>query len=133
MDSLPTELLYLAWSVVLLLVYVGVQGVLWVSETGPKYNAGPRDEGREPKGVHANRAVRALKNFGETYPAFIALSLALAVTERTGGIGAFGAALWFWARVAYLPLYVFGVPYIRSVAWGIALVGLVLMLIRLFG
>ena len=128
---MPSELLYLAWSVVLLVVHVLVQGVLNVRETGAAYNAGPRDEGREVRGVHAGRAVRALKNFGETYPAFIGLALALAIAGKTGGIGALGAALWFWGRVAYLPLYLFGAAYVRTVAWAAALIGLILMLIDL--
>jgi uncharacterized MAPEG superfamily protein len=129
--ALPTELVYLAWSVVLLFVHIGMQGVLTVVATGARYNAGPRDEGREARGIHAGRAARALKNLIETYPAFVALALGLAVTGKTGGIGALGAALWFWARVAYLPLYLFGVAYVRSFAWGVAFIGLILMLIRM--
>lgn len=129
---LPTEIVYLAWSVVLLLVHVAIQGVLFVSEAGARYNAGPRDENREPRRVHAGRAVRALRNFLETYPAFVALALAVALTGRTGGLAAIGAALWFWARVAYLPLYLFGVSYVRSIVWVAATLGLLLMLIGLF-
>jgi uncharacterized MAPEG superfamily protein len=129
--ALSTELIYLAWSVVLLLIHVGVQGVLWVKDTGPRYNAGPRDENRKPRSVYAGRAARALRNFLETYPAFVALALALAVSGRAGGIGAAGAALWFWARLVYLPLYLFGVSYIRTGAFAVSLIGLVLMLIGL--
>lgn len=130
-DTLPAELLYLAWSVALLLVHVAIQGVLWVSETGASYNAGPRDENRKPRSVYAGRAARALRNFLETYAAFVALALALAVTGKTGGLGALGAGLWFWARIAYLPLYIFGVSYVRTLAFAAAFIGLVLMLIAL--
>jgi len=128
---LSAELLYLAWSVALLLVHIAVQGVLWVSETGARYNAGPRDENRKPRSVHAGRAARALRNFLETYPAFVALALGLAFAGKTGGMGALGAALWFWARAAYLPLYLFGVSYVRTLAFVVATIGLVLMLIDL--
>ena len=128
---LSTELIYLAWSVVLLVIHIVIQGVLTVRETGASYNAGPRDEGREARGVHAGRAARTLRNFLETYPAFIGLALALAVTGKIGGIGALGAALWFWGRAAYLPLYLSGVAYIRTAAWVVALIGLILMLIAL--
>jgi uncharacterized MAPEG superfamily protein len=125
--SLPTELVYLAWSVVLLLVHIAIQGGLSTAKLGV-YNAGPRDEGREPRGVHAGRATRALRNFLETYPAFVALALGLIVAGKSG---AFGAALWFWARAIYLPLYLLGIPYLRTVAWVAAAGGLVLMVIRL--
>lgn len=128
---LSTELTYLAWSVGLLIVHIALQGGAAMAELGLPYNAGPRDEGRKPKGALAQRADRALRNILETYPAFVALALALAVAGKVGGMGATGAALWFWGRAAYIPLYLFGVPYARTLAWIVALVGLILMLMRL--
>lgn len=125
------ELRLLVWSVVLLLVHMAVQGALVMPLRGAVWNAGPRDEGQPPLGKYPGRAQRALENFKETYPAFIALALALAVTGKTGANGALGAELWFAGRVVYLPLYLFGVPWLRSVAFGVSLVGLVLMLGRL--
>jgi len=127
----PTEVFYLAWSVVLLLAHVFLQGGLAAREVGLVYNAGARDEGRRPRGLFALRAERAARNFLETYPAFVGLALALVVTGGHGGLGATGAALWFWSRLAYLPLYVSGVPWVRSFAWFGSLFGLLLMLIRL--
>lgn len=129
---MATELQVLGWSVLLLILHIAVQGALMVRARGARYNAGPRDEGQPPLGRHAGRALRALDNFKETYPAFIALALALAVTGRTGGDGALGALLWFGGRLVYLPLYLLGVPWLRSVAWGVATAGLLLMLLRLF-
>lgn len=131
MTTLPLELTLLGWSVVLLVVALMLQGQLATRELGVKWNAGPRDGDRRPQSALAGRAQRALDNFKETYPAFIALALALAVSERTGGLGATGALLWFVARVVYHPLYLFGVPYVRSMVWVASMFGLLLMLIRL--
>lgn len=131
MTTLPIEITLLGWSVVLLTVAILLQGHFATRERGTQWNAGPRDGDNAPKGVMAGRAQRALDNFKESYPAFLALALALAVTGRTGGIGAIGAMLWFAARIAYHPLYLFGVPYVRSLAWMASMVGLLLMLIRL--
>jgi uncharacterized MAPEG superfamily protein len=128
---LSSELTYVAWSVVLLILHIALQGGLATLELGLPYNASARDEGRSPRGLFAGRANRALRNFLETYPAFIALALALAITGKTGGLGATGAMLWFWGRLIYAPLYLFGVPYLRTLAWGVALVGIILMLIAL--
>ena len=128
---MSVELQLLAWSVVLLIVHIGVQGALVAPLRGAVWNAGPRDEGQPPLGKYPGRAQRALENFKETYPAFIALALALVVAGRTGGVGTLGAWLWFAGRVAYLPLYVLGVPWLRSVAYGVSLVGLIMMLTRL--
>jgi uncharacterized MAPEG superfamily protein len=125
------ELRLLAWSVVLLIVHIAVQGAFVAPLRGAGWNAGPRDEGQPPLGKYPGRAQRALENFKETYPAFIALALALVVTARTGGNGTLGAWMWFAARVIYLPLYLLGVPWLRTGAYGVSLVGLVLMLLRL--
>ena len=81
--------------------------------------------------VAAGRLDRALKNLLETYPAFIAIVVALVVTGKTGGMAATGAWIWLAARVPYVFLYAGGVRAIRTLAWTVSIVGLVLMLIRL--
>ena len=128
---ISTEINLLGWSVVLLLAHITVQGGLVLPKRGLVWNAGPRDEGQPPLGKYAGRAQRALDNYKETYPAFLALVLGLAVTDRTGGTAEFGAWLWFAARVVYLPLYLFGVPWLRSAAYAASLAGLVFMLLQL--
>ena len=130
MTHLSTEMLLLGWSTVLLFAYVMIQGQTATRDRGLDWNAGPRDGEQKPLGEMAGRAERALKNFQETYPVFIALALGLAVTDRTGGIGAIGAWLWFGARIAYIPLYLFGIKYVRSLCWTVSILGLLLMLIR---
>jgi uncharacterized MAPEG superfamily protein len=131
MTALPQEIIVLALSTVLMMVQIGLQGILATRELGRSWNAGPRDDGLRPTDVHAGRAERALKNLLETYPAFVALALGLVVTERAGGLGAFGAWLWLTGRIVYVPLYLAGTPYIRTLAWIAAAVGLTLMFIRL--
>lgn len=131
MTTLPIELTLLGWSVAMLTIAIMLQGQFATRERGVKWNAGPRDGDNTPQGVMGGRAQRALDNFKESYPAFIALTLALAVSGRTGGLGATGAMLWFVARIVYHPLYLFGVPYVRSLVWVASMFGLLLMLIRL--
>jgi uncharacterized MAPEG superfamily protein len=129
---LPTELTVLALSVVLLVVHIGIQGALVTKERGTAWNVGARDGAEAPLGPLAGRASRALTNYKETWPALIALSLALAVTSRTGGIGAAGAWLWLAARLVYLPLYLAGVPVLRTLVYLASMAGLGMMLARLF-
>jgi len=118
-----------ALSVVLLVVHVLLQGQMANIELGSDWNAGPRDEGRKPKGRIAGRAERASKNFQETYPAFVGLALALAIVAPVSPLGHAGALIWFAARLVYIPLYLGGVAYIRSLAWAVAMLGLLLMCI----
>jgi uncharacterized MAPEG superfamily protein len=127
---MSTEMMLLGWSVVLLLAYIVAQALAAV-ELGLPYLMTARDDNRQPRNVYAGRLARALTNFLETYPAFVALALGLAVTEQTGGLGAIGAHLWFWMRVIYLPLYALGIPVVRTLVWTGSVVGLVLMLLAL--
>ena len=123
-----TEIAVLGWSVVLLLAQVLLQAVS-TYDLG-SYLLGPRDDNRQSGNVMAGRLKRALENLLETYPAFVALALALAVTGKTGGIAATGAWVWLIARVVYVPLYAFGVPAVRTLAWVVSVVGLLMMLLR---
>ncbi len=99
-----TEMTVLSWSVVLLLAQVAAQAFASY-DLGPRYLLGPRDENR-PRNVLAGRLARALRNLLETYPAFIAVALALVVTEKAGGIAATGAWMWLagaWAGASRGP------------------------------
>jgi uncharacterized MAPEG superfamily protein len=125
-----TEIWVLGWSVALLIVQVIVQACA-TYDLGPKYLFSPRDEGRVSRSIVAGRLSRALRNLLETYPAFIALVLALAVTGKTGGIAATGAVLWLIARVLYVVVYATGTPVVRTLIWFASIIGLVLMLVRL--
>lgn len=124
---MPTEITVLALSTVLLVVHILAQGRSATRDNGVEWNAGPRDE-TKPQSVMTGRLDRAKWNFLETYPAFVALALALAVTGQTGGWAAGGAVLWLAARIAYLPLYAFGVSFVRSAAWAASMLGLMAML-----
>ncbi|MEH0294912.1 MAPEG family protein [Agrobacterium sp. CCNWLW71] len=121
----------LALSVILLLLHICIQAMSVTREVGLAWNAGTRDARPDLKGVFAGRAQRASDNFRETYPAFVGLVLALAIVGEASGWGLTGGWIWTVARVVYIPLYLAGVPYMRSIAWVVSLVGLVLMLVAL--
>lgn len=125
-----TEIWVLGWSAVLLIVQVVAQATA-AGDLGATYLLGPRDEKRESKSILAGRLDRALKNLLETYPAFIAIVIALVVTGKTGDLAATGAWVWLAARVVYVFLYSGGVRAIRTLVWVISITGLVLMLIGL--
>jgi uncharacterized MAPEG superfamily protein len=116
-----------ALSVVLLMAHILLHSSITTRELGRAWNAGARDENKKPKSIMAGRAARASANFRETYPAFIVLVLGLAIGGDAFNLGFIGAIVWFVARIVYIPLYLRGIPYIRSVVWLIAMLGLLMM------
>lgn len=128
--ALSVEMAYLALSAFLLLVHLSVQSFTYKAQVGNRYTVGARDDDLPPTGV-AGRAARAYRNFNETFPAFAALALAIEATGSGDAWSGFGAALYFWSRVAYLPAYLAGLAWVRSLIWNASAVGLVILLWRL--
>lgn len=127
---LSTEMSYLLLSVVLLLVHLAVQSFTFKAQVGNRYTVGARDEGLQPTGL-AGRAARAYANYRETFPAFATLALAVEILGTADWWTGLGAALYFWCRVAYLPAYLAGVVWVRSLIWKVSGIGLAIMLWRL--
>jgi uncharacterized MAPEG superfamily protein len=128
-----SELTCLELSVVLWLVHVLVQASFGNAQMSSRYLLSSRDEPAEAGGVLYGRSCRALGNYLENFTPFVVVALALIATQRTGGAGAIGATIWILARIVYLPIYVFGIIYVRTLVWGISIIGLVMMLGRLIG
>ena len=126
------ELTYLTYAVILLIAHALLQATFSDLSKGIGWALGPQDEDRDQSPIAA-RIQRALRNYLETLPAFIALALMLKVTDLGTATSALGAAVWFWARVAYIPAYASGLPLVRSAAWFASLVGLALMIAPLLG
>ncbi|MBF9043398.1 hypothetical protein HKCCE4037_08675 [Rhodobacterales bacterium HKCCE4037] len=120
------ELIYLTYAAILLVVHVLVQATFSDLSKGLGWALGPQDEQRD-QNVFAGRIQRSLRNYLETLPAFIALAVVLAVGDRATETSALGAAIWFWARVAYIPAYASGIPLVRSLAFFVSLAGLAMM------
>lgn len=126
------ELQMLAWAVVLGLVQLVVAATLGTQQRGLGWNAGARDGIPVPLTGVAARMDRALHNFLETFGFFAAAVLAVVLTQKTSAHTALGAQLYFWARVAYVPAYAMGIPYLRTLIWAAATSGLVMVLLALF-
>ena len=125
------ELRMLAWATALGLVHILVAAALATGQRGLRWNVGNRDGAPVPLAGAAARAARASANFLETFPLFAAAVLAAFVARRSGADTARGAQLYLWARVAYLPIYAAGIPYLRSAVWAVSMVGLLLVLAAL--
>jgi len=122
------EIKMLAWSIALGLAHVLLGATLMTQQRGLKWNTGARDGEVRPLTGVAARVDRALKNFLETFPFFAAAVLAVAFTQRTTADTALGAQVYFWARLAYVPIYAAGVPYLRTLVWAVSFWGLLQLL-----
>ena len=128
---MPTELTLLGATLVLALVQIGAAAQARTRQYGLMWNMGARDEPQKPLDPVAGRLQRAQANLFETLPLFVGALLGTVVAQRLGHKTLVGAHLYFWGRVAYVPLYALGVPVVRSLAWGVATLGLVLILAAL--
>lgn len=131
MDMTP-EFIMLAFTLILALVQIGAAGMARTAELGAKWNAGPRDAEVPPPGKLAGRLMRAQTNLFETLPIFAAAVIMAHIAGKDGQLTFVGAHLYFFGRLVYLPLYAFGVPYVRSLVWLVAAGGLVMVLAALF-
>ncbi|MEI3852217.1 MULTISPECIES: MAPEG family protein [Ensifer] len=120
------ELTYLLWSAVLAFAYMMAQAGAYRLQHGVIEADTNRDVVPEPN-VFTGRAGRALRNFHETYPVFIALAVVIEFSGRSGPLTQWGVGIWFWARAAYLPIYIGGLGLVRSAVWTVSAVGLLLM------
>jgi uncharacterized MAPEG superfamily protein len=125
------ELQMLALSIVLGFVHIVLAAHAKSRQYGYRWTAGARDGVQAPLAAIAGRLDRAAANFLETFPLFAAAVLIAYVAGRDGALTRWGVQLFFWARVAYLPLYAFGVPLLRSLVWNVAFAGIVLLLVAL--
>ena len=123
-----SEIVCLEIGAVLWLIHVLVQGGIGNAAFPPGYLTTARDTPLNTENVYFGRATRALANYVENFVVFAALDLGLIVTNHGGG---YGATLWILARAIYIPLYLSGVQYVRTIVWVISLVGLIMMWARL--
>ncbi|HYN47070.1 MAG TPA: MAPEG family protein [Allosphingosinicella sp.] len=125
---LPPELAVLTWGCILAFVHILAAAQVKTRQYGTKWNMGARDEELPPLNPLAGRLARAQANFFETFPVMIAAVFIVGVAGRTDSQTALGAWLWLGGRVAYLPLYALGVPYLRTLAWVVSLAGIIMVL-----
>ncbi|HWU25510.1 MAG TPA: MAPEG family protein [Rhizomicrobium sp.] len=121
------ELTMLVWTLILAFVQVLLFSSARTAQYGRKWNTGPRDAAMPPLNPVAGRLQRAQTNLFETLPLFMGGVLVAHLIDRENKLTAIGAQLYFWGRVAYLPLYALGIPFIRTLVWLASAAGLVLI------
>jgi uncharacterized MAPEG superfamily protein len=126
------ELTVLAWGCVLAFVHIFIAVRFKTRQYGTKWNVGARDEDLPPPQPIVGRLARAQANFLETFPIYAAAALIVSVAHLENRWTAIGAWTWLVARIAYLPLYAAGVPYLRTLAFLASVAGIALVLYPAF-
>jgi uncharacterized MAPEG superfamily protein len=121
------ELKLLVWSTALALAQMLVALLAAIAQVGFLPLVGNRENLLAFQGW-AGRAQRAHRNMLESLTIFAALVLVAQVAGKTNAVTTFGAQLFFGARLAYAPVYVIGIPWLRTGLWGISFVGLLQIL-----
>ncbi len=119
--AMELKMLVLASLLTLVLAIVGA--VALILQRGLVYGFGNRDQ-PEPLSGWGERALRAHRNMLENLAPFAALVLVAQVAGISNEATAWGAVLFFWGRLAHAIIYIAGLPYLRTVAFVVALIGM---------
>jgi uncharacterized MAPEG superfamily protein len=125
------DLTYLLYAVILTFVQMLIAATGSNLQVGLPAQAGNREGVPEATGW-AGRARRAHLNMLENIVLFVALVLIAAVANKANSVTALGAAIFFWARLAYAVVYVVGISWVRTLIWLVSVVGMALIAIQLF-
>jgi uncharacterized MAPEG superfamily protein len=125
------DLKYLLFSVILTFVQVLIAAAMANQAVGLPTLAGNREALGELPGI-AGRARRAHLNMVENMVLFSALVLIAAVAGKANAMTALGATIFFWARLVYAGLYLAGISWVRTAAWFVSVIGMVLIALQLF-
>lgn len=127
---MTVDLTMLAWSAALCLVLALPYTIGLNRALGLPILVGNRDNFPTVEGW-IGRAKRAHMNMLENLAPFAALVLIAHVAGKADASTALGAQLFFWARLVHAVVYVAGLPWIRTAAYGVSVVGMVLIFVQL--
>jgi uncharacterized MAPEG superfamily protein len=124
---MTTDLNMLVWSAVLTIVlfvpYILARFIYWgITDTVGYPTNPPALPG------WAERAKRAHINMAENLAPFAALVLVAHVTGAANTTTAMGAAIFFWSRLVHALVFIAGLPWVRTLAFIVGLIGELLIL-----
>jgi uncharacterized MAPEG superfamily protein len=124
------ELKMLVWSAALTLVLAVVSAVGAIGQVGLPALAGNR-QGLAEITCWTGRAIRAHRNMLENLILFAIAVIAAKLAGVCNASTVLGAQLFFWGRVAHAAVYVAGIAWVRTAAFAVSVVGLLMILLQL--
>lgn len=122
-----------ALAALVLLVHIFLAAGVRMATFGPTWAGSARDSTPGTVSLKGERCDRARRNMLETFPIFSALAICVVVTGVSNETTVLGSVVYVVGRIAYLPAYVFHVPYVRSIVFAVATLGIILTGAPLFG
>jgi len=120
------DLKYLLLSTILCFAQVLIAATGANTQVGLPTLAGNREALPEMLGW-AGRARRAHLNMLENLVLFAALVLIAAAAGKANATTAMGALIFFWGRLAYTVIYLIGIPWLRTLAWFVSVIGMAMI------
>jgi uncharacterized MAPEG superfamily protein len=130
---MTTELWMLAGTTILFILLLAMQSSISLF-TGVSITtlAGDRSDLPAAEGLRG-RAARTVNNSVEGMVVFVPLVVIAHLAGISNDLTVMGATIYFWSRVVYVPCYMFGIPWIRTLVFGAGLAGLIMIIAALFG
>ena len=122
---LQLTIYFTVWTIMTVVVGGAIRNQEWTKE-GRQIGLGNRDNLKEATPM-GGRAERAAKNSIEAAVFFVPLALIASAAGLDAEV-MLGAQIAFWARIAYVPIYIAGIKYLRSLVWIVGVVGYGMMI-----
>jgi uncharacterized MAPEG superfamily protein len=124
------DLKFLVWSMALTVIQAVIAVLGAMLQVGLPALAGNRAS-LPPIEGWAGRARRAHLNMLENLVLFAVVVLVAQIAGKANATTALGAQLFFWARLVYVPVYLIGIPWVRTGVWAVSVVGLLQIFLQL--
>jgi len=111
-------------TLILAFIHLAIPPIFRIREVGIMPLAGGQDGVPTVQHTMGQRAERANHNFKESLPWALSIFVLVQAVGVSNEMTATGAWLYFIGRAIYLPMYVFGVPMLRSLAWFLSIIGI---------
>ncbi|MEM1383570.1 MAG: MAPEG family protein [Pseudomonadota bacterium] len=126
---MTVELQILGGAVLLAVVQLLLFAVPANLEIGSNWLAGPRDGEMAPLSTRTARLQRAFLNHIEGLAIFTPAVLIVVAGGASSPLTQGAAVAYLLARIAYVPCYWAGIPWVRSAVWGVGLGATVVMVV----
>ena len=127
---MTTDLMMLTWSAVLCVLLAFPYTIGLTQKLGLPTMAGNRENFPVVEGW-IGRSLRAHRNMVENLAPFAALVLVAHVAGKAGSDTALGAQLFFWSRLVHAGAYLGGVVWVRTAAFAVSFVGMLLIVVAI--